>query len=320
MPASRTTKVLGIKGTRLTLDGKPFCWQGLSFFNALFNPAFNRSADGRLLWLHTFQANGISCLRVWCEWDFPSPRTFVDVAPGRSLFTPLGEVKEEYFRRLVALIEEADDLGMVIEICMFANESEPLFLPIAAAERASQSLTEHLRPYGNIIQQIWNEHSFEALRYLTIIKQADAERIVTSDPGHSIEHNKPFDHIGDEAHNKAMDVLTPHTVRREAFPFWYTAPAQIAWLVDTYKKPVIDDEPARNGPTQFGGVEGGTRPEQHIVHCLRTRAAGGYHTYHHDMFQYGYGNALTAPNGIPDLDFSPFHRQVFDYLRDHPTW
>jgi hypothetical protein len=38
------------------------------------------------------------------------------------------------------------------------------------------------------------------------------------------------------------------------------------------------------------------------------------------MFQYGYGHELTPPSGIPDPDFSPFHRAVFDWLRDHPTW
>jgi hypothetical protein len=320
MPDSHITRVLGIDGTRLTLDGKPFFWQGLTFFNALFNDAFNRSNDDRLGWLRTFQANGISAVRVWCEWDFPAPRRFIDVAAGRSLFTPLGDIREEYWRKLVALIEAADSLGMVVEVCMFANESEPHFLPIPSAERATQSFTEQLRPYGNILLQIWNEHSYEMARYLKIIRETDAQRLVSSDPGFVVEHGKPFDHTGSEAHNKALDILTPHTMRGEAVPFWYLAPAQMAWLIDTYKRPVIDDEPARNGPTQFGGVRGGTTPEQHITHCQRTRAAGGYHTYHHDMFQYGYGHELTPPNGIPDPDFSPFHRQVFDYLRDHPTW
>lgn len=320
MSNGRTTKVLGIQGTRLTLDGAPFFFQGLTFFNAIFNETFNRSADERLAWLKKFQANGISAVRVWCEWDFPPPRSFIDVAPGRSLFTPLGEIKDDDYGKLVALIEAADKLGMVVEVCMFANETEPHFLPVASAERASGLLTERLRPYGNLILQIWNEHSYEALRYFKIVKAADPQRITTSNPGHFVQHNVPFDHIGDPAQNRTYDVLTPHTLRREAFPFWYCAPAQIVWLLDTYKKPVIDDEPARNGPTQFGGVEGGTKPEQHITHCRRTRAAGGYHTYHHDMFQYGHGNALTPPSGIPDPDFSPFHRKVFDYLRDHPTW
>ncbi len=37
------TRVLTIAGTRLLLDDQPFPFQGLSFFNALYNPTFNRN-------------------------------------------------------------------------------------------------------------------------------------------------------------------------------------------------------------------------------------------------------------------------------------
>jgi len=120
--------------------------------------------------------------------------------------------------------------------------------------------------------------------------------------------------------NRTLDVLTPHTTRSEAQPFWYVAPAQVEYLINTYKKPVIDDSPARTGLINFGGIQGGTKPEQHIEHIRRVRAVGGYHNYLHDMFQNGYGNEATPPSGIPDPDFHPFHRKMFDYLRDHTTW
>jgi hypothetical protein len=47
-----------------------------------------------------------------------------------------------------------------------------------------------------------------------------------------------------------------------------------------------------------------------------TEAAGGYYTYHHDMFQGGYGDPATPPDGIPGPDFSPFHRAVLDAFAD----
>jgi hypothetical protein len=93
------------------------------------------------------------------------------------------------------------------------------------------------------------------------------------------------------------------------------APEQIRGLIDRFQKPVVDDEPARSGPTQFGGIEGGTRPEWHIAAIEGTRAAGGYSIYHHDMFQYGHDSPLTPPSGIPEPDWSPFHRVVFEHLR-----
>ena len=209
---------------------------------------------------------------------------------------------------------------MVIEVVMFVYHKMPYFLQVSAQERAVRELTERLRPYGNLLLQLTCEYSLEWRRYLAAARATDPDRILTIAPGWTFGEHGRWDHIGDDDMNRALDVLTPHTLRGEAFPFWYLGPAQIEYLLDTYRKPVIDDSPARSGPTLYGGNEGGTTPEQHIEHIRRVRAKGGYHGYLHDMFQYGYGHPLTPPNGIPDPDFSPFHRKVFDYLRDHTTW
>jgi hypothetical protein len=315
-----TTKTLTIQGTGLLLDDAPFSLQGLSFFNALYNPNFNRSSGDRLAWLEKFKSYGVNMLRVWCQWDFRPPHTFIDVAPGNTMFTDSGAIVEAHLQRLVDLITAADQHGMVIEVCLFSHERLPYFLPIAASEKAVAAVSEALKPYGNVILHIWNECGLEVPRYYTIAKSVDPQRIVTNSPGFQNNLGINFDHVGEDEHCKMLDLLSPHTVRGDVQLFWRCAPAQIAYLVETYRKPVIDDEPARSGPTQFGGIQGGTRPEWHIEHCQRTREAGGYHVYHHDMFQYGYGNPLTPPSGIPDPEFSPFHQQVFCYLRDHPTW
>ena len=37
--------------------------------------------------------------------------------------------------------------------------------------------------------------------------------------------------------------------------------------------------------------------------------------YHHDMFQTGYGTPAVPPSGIPDPEFSPYHKQVFEFLK-----
>ena len=33
------------------------------------------------------------------------------------------------------------------------------------------------------------------------------------------------------------------------------------------------------------------------------------------MFQTGYGTPAVPPGGVPDPDFSPYHRQVFEFLK-----
>jgi hypothetical protein len=320
MPVSALTKTLNILGTRLFLDDAPFFLQGLSFFNAIYNPTFNHSQSDRLQWLTKIKSYGINLLRVWCQWDFRPPQTFADVAPGNNMFTDAGEINPQHFQVLTEIIRDADSLGMVLEICLFSQERQPLFLPIAASEKAVEAITQALKPYRNIILQIWNECSLEVPRYAKVAKTADPDRIVTSSPGFFNQLGLNFDHVGEDALCQVLDLLTPHTVRGDVQLFWRCAPAQIEYLLEKYQKPVIDDEPARNGPTQFGGIAGGTRPEWHIEHCQKVRALGGYHVYHHDMFQYGYGNPLTTPSGIPDPEYSPFHLEVFRYLRDHTTW
>ena len=309
---ARSTHVLGVEGTRLSLDGRPCPLQGLSFFNAVYNPTFNRSDEERLRWLRKFGENGVNTLRIWCQWDFSPPRTYVDVAPGRTMYTDEGAVRDEHFRTLATILAAADSLGMVVEVTLFSQEKEPN-LPVPAQERGARELARRLRPYRHAILQIWNEKSIEVPRYFAAIKEEDPERLVTNSPGVA-------NVLGDEEQNRMLDLLTPHTVRRQAERFWEVAPQQIAALLERYRKPTIDDEPARTGLMQFGGIPGGTTPEQHIEQIRRVRAAGGYHVYHHDMFQEPYGSPATPPSGLPDPDFSPFHRRVFDFLREQTRW
>ena len=60
------------------------------------------------------------------------------------------------------------------------------------------------------------------------------------------------------------------------------------------------------------------RASQPILPTISSRSCvwqeGGYVTYHHDMFQTGAGTPAVPPSGIPDPEFSPYHRQVFEFL------
>ena len=312
MDRTRSTHTLEIDGTKLLLDGQPFYFQGLSFFNAIYNPTFNASPAARDQWLAKFRENGINALRVWCQWDFRPPRDFVDVTPDHTMYTGEGEIRDQHWATLADILQAADRQGMVLEVVLFSHEKQPN-LPVPVQERGARNLARRLIPYRNLILQIWNEDSTRVARYHSVVKAVDPARLVTNSPGFA-------DDLGDDAQNKLLDLLTPHTVRRRAKRFWEVAPQQIASLLERFGKPVIDDEPARSGLVQYGGIKGGTQPEWHIEQIRRVRAVGGYHIYHHDMFQNGYGNPATPPHGLPGPDFSPFHRQVFDYLRDNQTW
>lgn len=307
------TKHLSISETSFLLDGEPFDLQGVSFFNALFNEEFCKSDESMLQYLGRFKEYGINMIRVWCQWDFYGANgMFVDIKPGQaSLYDRRGNLAETYWHRLSRLLLAADQLGMVVEVCALARERylipEGEELPyelIPYHETAIKNLAVALLPYRNVILQIWNECSFEVLRYLNIIKSIDDSRICTNSPGGAGV-------LGDDIQNTLLDVLTPHTSRAGEANFWEQAANEVGYLLNRFGKPVIDDEPARCGVLDHGGIPGGTQPWQHIEQMNKVRALGAYHLYHHDMFQNGYGHPSIPATGVPDPDKNAFHKEVF---------
>jgi hypothetical protein len=220
------------------------------------------------------------------------------------LYEPEGALNRPVVERLVRLLALADELDMVIELALFTHY---MVYPVRTRDEYLERITPELRPWRNCIFQVWNEYGDHVLRHYETIKLLDPDRLVTNSPGGAGV-------LGSGVENRVLDLLTPHTARRGT-KFWETAPEQVAMLLDTYDKPVIDDEPARTGIRDFGGLPE-SRPEQHLLHIDRVREVGGYHNYHHDMFQNGYGHPATPPLGIPDAEFSAFYRPIFEHLRE----
>ena len=301
------THTLTISGTRFYLNEQPFPYTGVSFFNAIYNPAFNASAEERKTWIAKFQRYGITVLRVWGQWD--NRRGFVDSGPGKSLYHPDGRLREEHVNTLKAIIADADELGVVVQVVLFSQESwrDDVRLTPDAEDRAVAAITRELRPYRNVVIQIWNEFSQRVLDHVKTVRSIDPKRIVTNSPGVAGV-------LGDPSQNNALDYLTPHTSRQSVGRTWEVAPAEIEYLLVRYKKPVVDDEPARNGTPNFGGPKAATSPYDHIIQIQKMWQLGAYILYHHDMFQTGYGTPACPPHGIPDPEFNPYHRQVFEFI------
>jgi len=307
--AADSATALSVAGTRFQLDGKPFPFTGTSFFNAIYNPTFNQDSATRREWLRKFQGYGINVLRVWAQWD--NRRGFVDASPTSTLYQTDGRLRADRLATLKALLDDARAEGTVIELCLFAQESfrEKTGLDSGADERAVQNLARELQPWRNLTFQVWNEHHDD--RVLTLvhaIKAADSQRLVTSSPGYAGV-------LGPKDLNTALDYLTPHTSRQGSGKPWLLAPKEIATLLAEYHKPVVDDEPARTGTANYGGPKEPTAPTDHILQIWEVWKAGGYPIYHHDMFQTGYGSPACPPSGIPDPEFSPYHRAVYEFLK-----
>jgi hypothetical protein len=245
-------------------------------------------------------------LRVWGQWD--NRRGFVDACDTCTLYHPDGSLREEHVARLKEIVADADQVGTVILLALFARESwnENIRLDDVASDRAVAELTRRLMPHRNLIFQIWNEHDHRVVDHVRTIKAIDPDRIVTNSPGYAGE-------LGSFQENRALDYLSPHTPRASDRP-WEVAHLEIAMLLARFGKPVVDDEPARTGTPRFGGPRGETLPFDRILNTYNVWRAGGYIVYHHDMFQTGYGSAAVPPSGIPDPDFSDFHRPVFEFV------
>lgn len=298
---------LTVSGTRFLLDGKPFPYTGVSFFNAIYNPTFNTSSEARIAWLKKFQSYGINVLRVWCQWD--NARGFVDASPKNTMYEADGSLRVAHLATLKAILADADKLGVCVEVVFFSHESFREDLRVGNAERAVTELTRELTPFRNAAFQVWNEHTDpRVLPLVKIIKALDPKRLVTNSPGFSSV-------LGSDEENATLDFLTPHTSRQGKGRHWEVAPRELEGLLKKFNKPVVDDEPARNGTSQFGGPKGETSPYDHIVQILNVWRVGAYPTYHHDMFQTGYGSPACPPSGVPDPEFSPYHREVFEFLK-----
>ena len=299
---------LTISGARFLLDGKPFPYTGISFFNAIYNPAFNQSRGERLEWMRKFRRYGINVLRIWAQWD--NKRGFVNACPECSLYFPDGRLRAAKVEGLKSILADADHESMVVELTLFSQESwhDGIRLAPEAADRALTSLTKELAAHRNVAFQVWNEFSELVPEHVKIIKANDPRRLVTNSPGGGGTI------IGEPAQQRVLDYLSPHTSRQSIGKTWLVAPAEIRYLRKRYGKPVVDDEPGRNGTPQFGGPKEQTYPFDHIIHIWEIWKAGGYVTYHHDMFQMGAGSPSVSPSGIPDPEFNPYHRTVFEFM------
>lgn len=300
--------IVTVNGTKFEMNEKHFEFTGISFFNAIYNPEFNKSSERRRQLIEKFNEYGINVLRVWCQWD--NARGFIDSGKDRTLFNSDGTLNPFWLTRLKSIIEDAGKESTVILLVLFSRESwnENLRLSDEASDRSVAEITSQLKPYGNVIIQVWNEFNYRAIDYARIIKRIDPGRIVTNSPGYAGD-------LGLSDENRVMDYLSPHTTRDDN-RHWEMAETEVDYLIHKYRKPVVDDEPARRGTQQFGGPKIPVYPEDHIIHIYNIWKSGGYIIYHHDMFQTGYGSEAIPSEGVPLPGFSKYHDAVFDFLKN----
>jgi hypothetical protein len=135
------TRLFQVRDDRPFLGGKRIDLWGLRCGNALMSDAVT---ERHVRNFDNFIAHGINCLGVYIQ---GSNGGWPDAGAGKNGFTPEGNLKPEFARRLEWLVREADQRGMVVMVGVFSPRKDQELKDEAAVQRAveetAQFLTEH---------------------------------------------------------------------------------------------------------------------------------------------------------------------------------
>ncbi len=164
---------ISVSGAALQIDGRPAFLTGVSIFDAL-GTVPPRDAD-----LDTLKNWGVNTVRVWAHWHEPIHQSDGTLsAAGRS--------------RLLALVRRLQSRGLILELVLLRpgqlpGQPFPVFASEAARARAVETMTTELRPFRNVLFDLFNEHdhpdgpiTHAAARTLRDkVKAIDGARVVT---------------------------------------------------------------------------------------------------------------------------------------------
>jgi hypothetical protein len=208
--------VLGIEGTRFTLNGRPTFLLGASYYGGLGAPEDSLRRD-----LDDLQRHGFNWLRVWATWRTDEE----DV----SAVTPEGQAREPYFGRLERLVAACDRRGLVVDITLHrdAGSRTPAGKRLADLDshgRAVETLVVGLQSYRNWYLDLANERDVRDDRYVSaaelkdlraLVRRLDAQRLVTASFG---GHDLGTEDLRESLLVVGVDFLTPHRPRGPASP------------------------------------------------------------------------------------------------------
>jgi hypothetical protein len=208
--------VLGIEGTRFTLNGKPTFLLGASYYGGLGAPEDFLRHD-----LDDLQRYAFNWVRVWATWRSADE----DV----SAVTPEGRAREPYLGRLERLIAACDRCGLVVDVTLFrdAGSKVPANKHLADPDshgRAVETLVASLKSHRNWYLDLANERDVRDDRYVSAAelkdlraraRHLDPQRLVTASFG---GHDLSTDDLRESLLVVGVDFLAPHRPRGPESP------------------------------------------------------------------------------------------------------
>jgi hypothetical protein len=209
-PGGKVTggKVLGIRGTRFTLDGEPTFLLGMSYYGALGAPEEFIRRD-----LDDLERHGFNWLRVWATWGaFDRDVSAVDAEGGP---------REPFLGRLKWMVAECDRRGLVVDVTLTRGDATaggaiPSF---EAHRRAVETLVGALKEHRNWYLDLANERDVRDARHVPAeelkalrerVRGLDPRRLVTASfGGHDLDEAD----LREALLTIGIDFVAPHRPR-----------------------------------------------------------------------------------------------------------
>lgn len=198
--------VLGIDGTRFTLDGQPTFLLGISYYAALAIEDEAVLAED----LDTMKQHGFNWVRVWATWS-AYDNNFCAVNRDGSPHGP-------YLDRLTRLCALASQRGMVVDVTLHRGEQEGVPRDFDEHLAVTEAIARALKPFRNVYIDVGNERNIgdarkvpkeEVATLIARVKAIDPDRLCTASQGGDIGDDEAADYLT-EGH---VDFLTPHRGR-----------------------------------------------------------------------------------------------------------
>jgi hypothetical protein len=220
--AAPADAALGVSPQGILVDGQRAFVTGVSMFDAL-GAAPPRDAD-----LDALGPWGVNTVRVWAHWH-------------AAIYQSDGALTAEGRSRLLALAERLQSRKLILELVVLRPGQLPgqpfaVFASEAARTKAVEAVTDALRPFRNVLFDLYNEHdhpdgpiSHVAARALRDrVKAIDPSRLVTisSTESHLISAEGKVDEkglgnlrgeAGTGPDSVAVDIVAPHFPRTETW-------------------------------------------------------------------------------------------------------
>lgn len=297
-PGNQPT-VLGIQGTRFTLNGKPTFLLGVSYYAALgASEGFIRRD------MDDMERCGFNWLRVWATWDmFDQDVSAVDADGGP---------REPYLGKVKWLVAECDRRGLVVDVTL--TRSIRRLSKLDAHQRAVEVLVQALKPHRNWYLDLANERDVRDERYVSaaelkrlreLVRRLDPPRLVTASFG---GHDLSEQDVRESLITIGLDFLTPHRPRNAVSPVQTEARTrECSALTKKLGRPapLHHQEPFRRG---YGRWEPTADDFLTDLHGAIAGGAAGW-CFHN-------GARRTTPDSSRRRSFDMRQQRLFDQLDD----